>query len=327
VSKRDLSKLADAVFADAINLPPQKLREDGKKGVREGTQRFTNARIIDLNRITPDPNQVRKIEESSQDIAELSLSIRKHGVLQPITVRYDEKKDCFIIITGERRYWASKKAGEESIPCIIKEHIGQEEISFQQMVENLQRENLNPVEEAEGIKRLGEEFKITSKEISEQLGKSESYISRTIRLNDLPQEIKKEIATSQFLKKNISKEHLIQVVRQNDPEKQVRLWQVIKDGQANIREVRELAKKQKAEQGQKKKEEVKDEQGQEQIEEKQIEEKKELTVQEEVKIFEQKLKNMNFNGIPTSEALEIADIINKLTRTLISAANKLVMNQ
>jgi ParB family chromosome partitioning protein len=322
VSKRDLSKLADAVFADAINLPPKNQREDEKKGVREGTHRFTNARIIDLNRIKPDPKQVRKIEENSEDIAELSRSISKHGVLQPITVRYDEKKDCFVIITGERRYWATLKAGEESIPCIIKEHIGREEISFQQMVENLQRENLNPVEEAEGIKRLGEEFKITSKEISEQLGKSESYISRTIRLNDLPLEIKKEIATSQFLKKNISKEHLIQVVRQNDPEKQVRLWQVIKDGQVNIREVRELAKRQKAEQSQKKIEEQKTEQSQ-----KKIEEQKEPTIHEEIKIFEQKIKNMNLNGIPTSEALEMADIINKLTRTLISAANKLVMNQ
>jgi hypothetical protein len=112
------------------------------------------------------------------------------------------------------------------------------------------------------------------------------------------------------LKKNISKEHLIQVVRQNDPEKQVRLWQVIKDGQVNIREVRELAKRQKAEQGQKKREE-----------------KKNPSIHEEIKVFEQKIKSIDFNGIPTSETLEMADIINKLTRTLISAANKLVMNQ
>lgn len=318
MSKRDLSKLADAVFADAINLPRQEIKENGKKGHREGTHRFTNARIIDLDRIKPDPRQVRKIKENSDDILELSRSISKHGVLQPITVRYDEEKDCFVIITGERRYWASLKAGEKSIPCIIKEHLGREEISFQQMVENLQRENLNPVEEAEGIKRLGEEFQITSKEISEQLGKSESYISRTIRLNDLPPEIKKEIATSQFLRKNISKEHLIQVVRQNDPEKQIRLWQVIKDGQVNIREVRELAKRQKAE-------EQKAEPIQKKIEA--VEAKKELTIHEEIKMFEQKIKNMNFSEIPTSEALEIADIINQLTKALISAANKLVMQQ
>jgi len=325
VSKRDLSKLADAVFADAFNLPKQKTKEEGKKGHREGTHRFTNARIIDLDRVKPDPRQVRKIKENSDDILELSRSISKHGVLQPITVRYDEEKDCFVIITGERRYWASLKAGEKSIPCIIKEHLGRDEISFQQMVENLQRENLNPVEEAEGIKRLGEEFQITSKEISEQLGKSESYISRTIRLNDLSPEIKKEIATSQFLRKNISKEHLIQVVRQNDPEKQIRLWQVIKDGQVNIREVRELAKRQKAEKKQVKAGEQKAEPILKKIEA--VEAKQELTIHEEIKMFEQKVKDMSFNEIPTSEALEVADIINKLTRTLISVANKLVMQQ
>lgn len=307
MSRRDLSKLADEVFADAHDFLREDADEDVKRGHRDGTRRFASARIIDLERIKPDSEQVRKIDENSDDIAELSNSIERHGVLQPITVRFDDTEDIFIIITGERRYWASLKAGKKRIPCIIKERLGRDEISFQQMVENLQRENLSPVEEAEGIKKLGEEFKITSKVISEQLGKSESYISRTIRLNDLPKQIKKEIATSQF--KHISKEHLIQVVRQNDIDKQMRLWEIIKEGQVNIRQAREIAKKQKTKV----------------IEKKIVEEKKSPSIASEVKEFEIWIKNIDFNGIHSSQTLYLAEYINKLTKTLIAAANKLVM--
>ncbi len=307
MSRRDLSKLADEVFADAVNLSQPDANTEYKKGHREGTRRFSNARIIDLDRIKPDSEQVRKIDETSDDIGELSHSIKTHGVLQPITVRYDDAEDIFIIITGERRYWASLKAGKKRIPCIIKERLGRDEISFQQIVENLQREDLSPVEEAEGIKKLGEEFKITSKVISEQLGKSESYISRTIRLNDLPKQIKSEIATSQF--KHISKEHLIQVVRQNDIKKQMRLWEIIKEGQVNIRQVREIAKKQKTKV----------------IEKKEVEEKKRPSIATNINEFEAWIKNIDFNEIHSSQTLDLAEYINKLTKTLIAAANKLVM--
>jgi ParB family chromosome partitioning protein len=307
MSRRDLSRLADEVFADAHDMPRQDADEDIKRGHREGTRRFSNARIIDLDRIKPDSEQVRKIDEKSEDIAELSRSIKRHGVLQPITVRYDDTVDIFVIITGERRYWASLKAGKKRIPCIIKERLGRDEISFQQMVENLQRENLSPVEEAEGIKKLGEEFKINSKVISEQLGKSESYISRTIRLNDLPKQIKNEIATSQF--KHISKEHLIQVVRQNDIEKQMRLWEIIKEGQLNIRQAREIAKKQKVKV----------------VEKKNVEEKKRPSIGTKINEFEIWIKNIDFNEIHSSQTLDLAEYINKLTKALIAVANKLVM--
>ncbi len=307
MSRRDLSRLADEVFADAHDIPTHDEDEDVKRGHRDGTRRFSNARIIDLDRIKPDAEQVRKIDEKSEDIAELSRSIKTHGVLQPITVRYEDSEDIFIIITGERRYWASMKAGKKRIPCIIKDRLGRDEISFQQMVENLQREDLSPVEEAEGIKKLGEEFKITSKVISEQLGKSESYISRTIRLNDLPKKIKNEIATSQF--KHISKEHLIQVVRQNDVEKQMRLWEIIKEGQINIRQAREIAKKQKAHV----------------TERKEVEEKVSPSIETKINEFEIWIKNIDFNETHSAQPLDLAEHINKLTKTLITVANKLVM--
>ena len=307
MSRRDLSKLADEVFADALDLPQQDVDEDAKRGHRDGTRRFSNARIIDLDRIKPDTEQVRIIDENSEDIAELSRSIKRHGVLQPITVRYDDDADIFIIITGERRYWASLKAGKKRIPCIIKERLGRDEISFQQMVENLQREDLSPVEEAEGIKKLGEEFKINSKVISEQLGKSESYISRTIRLNDLPTKIKNEIATSQF--KHISKEHLIQVVRQNDVKMQMRLWEIIKEGQVNIRQAREIAKKQKAKV----------------TVNKEVEEKARPSIASKINEFESWIKNIDFDEVHSSQTLDLAEYINKLTKALIAAANKLVM--
>lgn len=310
MSKKDLSKLADEVFADAFNLSEPDHEGKKKKGDREGTRRYANARIIDLDRIRPDPQQVRKVDANSESIAELSRSIQRHGILQPITVRYDDEEDVFVIITGERRYRASLKAGNNNIPCIVKDLCRRDEISFQQMVENLQRENLNPIEEAEGIKRLGEEFKISNKEISEQLGKSESYISRTTRLNDLPEDIKKEIATSQFLQKNLSKEHLIQIARQNDTEKQYRLWEIIREGQINIRQARELAKKQKEKK-------VK------------IDKPKEVelppSLSDEMQELEMKIRNIDFREIPSADSLQLAESINKLTRSLITAANKLIM--
>jgi len=115
-----------------------------KKGIREGTKGISGARIIDLERIKSDPDQPRKTWDKKK-LNELAVSIEKHGVLQPITVEYIEEEDYFKVINGERRYRASKIAGLEEIPCIIR-NIDQKIKLIHQLIENIQRQDLPPIE-------------------------------------------------------------------------------------------------------------------------------------------------------------------------------------
>ena len=146
----------------------------------------SNVNKIDISKISPNKQQPRKNFED-KDLQELSYSIKNQGLIQPIIVR-DIGNDSFEIIAGERRWRASQLAGLHSVNCVIM-NISEEKIFELALIENIQRENLNVVEEARAYKNLIQINKLKNEELSKKLGKSASHISNLIRILDLDQEI------------------------------------------------------------------------------------------------------------------------------------------
>ncbi len=138
---------------------------------------------IKLVDIEPNPNQPRS-DFDEEALEELSLSIKEHGVITPIIVKKAEN-GFYQIVAGERRWRASKKAGLKTIPAIVKD-FSESETQEVALIENLQRRDLNPVEEALGYKRLMDEFSLTQEQISQKMGKSRSSVANSLRILALP---------------------------------------------------------------------------------------------------------------------------------------------
>ena len=150
---------------------------------------------IKISLIDPKSNQPRKYFDN-EALAQLADSIAAHGVLQPIIVR-EITAGRYQIIAGERRWRASKLAGKTEIPCIIvdKDDLKAAQIA---LVENIQRENLNPLEEALAYRALAKEYEMTQEELSAQVGKSRSAIANSLRLLDLPEEVLPFVASGEL---------------------------------------------------------------------------------------------------------------------------------
>lgn len=143
---------------------------------------------LKLSQIEPNPNQPRKTFDPEK-LQALADSIAEHGLLQPIAVKKNEN-GFYTIIAGERRWRASKMAGIKEIPAVIYE-FDDKAVAELSLIENLQREDLNPIEEAAGYARLAEEFEMTQEEISKSVGKSRSAITNTMRLLNLSEPVRK----------------------------------------------------------------------------------------------------------------------------------------
>jgi ParB family chromosome partitioning protein len=150
--------------------------------------------LIPIEQIVEDPDQPRKgyDEESLQGLAD---SIRQHGLLNPITVRPLHNVNMFQIITGERRWRASKLAGLKQLPCIIK-NVDEQEAAVEQLIENLQREDLAPIDKARGLKLLKSTLNVTNREIAKVLGLSDRTIGTLLSILELPEEIGEQIVVS-----------------------------------------------------------------------------------------------------------------------------------
>ncbi|MDD5551888.1 MAG: ParB/RepB/Spo0J family partition protein [Candidatus Pacebacteria bacterium] len=152
---------------------------------------------IELKKVKPNPLQPRK-EFDKKELKELADSIEKYGILQPLIVKKIEKsvpsgeKVEYQLIAGERRLRASKIAGLKEVPVIVQDIKKEDELPIS-LVENIQRENLNPIERANAYKRLIEENDFTQKEIADVIGKSREVVANTLRILDLPEEIKKSL--------------------------------------------------------------------------------------------------------------------------------------
>lgn len=181
---RGLGKGLDALFEDTDAAYEQAFEHRSAFGYTEEERK--NASDMSLNKIFANPNQPRK-QFDEQALKELAESIKRHGVIMPIVVN-DNEDGTYMIIAGERRFRACKLAGRDKIPVVIRKY-SPREIKEISLIENLQREDLNPIEAATAMKQLMVEYKLTQDELAERIGKSRPAVANTLRLLNLCPEV------------------------------------------------------------------------------------------------------------------------------------------
>ena len=172
---RALGRGLDALFADQSPVLEGSSKNDGDAVV-----------YIDIRDIRPNPAQPRKYFDPN-GIEELAESIRSHGIIQPLVVRQSGK--VYEIVAGERRWRAARAADLAKVPCLIREFTDEENMLVA-IIENMQREDLNPIEEAEGLEQMIKTFGLTQEEVSRSVGKSRPYITNSLRLLRLPDSVR-----------------------------------------------------------------------------------------------------------------------------------------
>lgn len=235
--KRGLGRGLDALFGDEEDTPPPagpesaapaQGRPEDLTDALKGIQRTT----LGIDQLTPNPDQPRK-EFRHDRLEELADSIGRHGVLQPLLVRPKfDGTDGYEIIAGERRWRACQIAKVHTVPVVIHD-LGDEQTLELALIENLQREDLNAIDEAHGYQRLIDEFDKTQKELAEELGKSRSHITNSLRLITLPESVQAMIRDGK-----LSAGHARTLVKADDPEETAR--QII-EGNLSVRQAEELA--------------------------------------------------------------------------------------
>jgi ParB family chromosome partitioning protein len=163
-------------------------------------------RMIPIEKIQPNPDQPRK---ALGDLRELTDSVREKGVLEPLLVRYMPREDCYFIISGERRFHASQAAGLSELPCIEKIADDAETLEIA-LIENLQRKDLTPFEEADGLQRLAEVFDYTHDDIAQKIGRSRSSVTETLSLRAIPEILRRRCVERGVVSKSL----LLQIARQ-----------------------------------------------------------------------------------------------------------------
>ena len=223
VKKTGLGKGLDALFSMPI-------AEEEKP--REGDT-LKNLKLVDIE---PNRNQARKIFDQ-ESLEELAESIKMYGVIQPIVV--SEKDGYYAIVAGERRWRAAKIAGLVEIPAIIRD--GDEKTNKQiSLIENIQREDLNPIEKAEGIKSLMEEYGLTQEEIGKILGKSRSGIANTIRILNLDERV-----IDMAKEGKLTEGHCRALLAVSDPDEQYKMAKTMIDRNQTVRDFEKKAQRKK----------------------------------------------------------------------------------
>ena len=190
-----------------------------------------------LKQIEPDPEQPRK---ELGDLSELSASIRELGVVQPIIVSV-VGEDRYRILAGERRFSASRLAGLEKIPAIVRTVEEHDRLQLQ-IIENLHRKDLTPFEEARAYQALADQFGLTQEAIAKRLGRSQESVSETLRLLSLPSEVRDSFEeANQESKGRISKSLLLEIARRPEAEQAV-LWEQARKGELTVKKARAARK-------------------------------------------------------------------------------------
>ena len=187
-----------------------------------------------IEEVMPNRSQPRKRFDESK-LQELAESIKRNGILEPLLVRKVEQG--YEIIVGERRWRAAQKAGLKEVPVLLKEVEGREALEIS-LIENLQRENLNPIEEAEGYRRLIEEFDINQEEVGTRVGKDRTTVANTLRLLKLPPEV-----IDHLIQNHITSGHARAILSLETKEKQKEFCNVIIQKGLSVREAESLAKR------------------------------------------------------------------------------------
>jgi len=202
----------------------------------ENSSEDSNYCYVKISEIEPNKEQPRK-NFDTESLSELADSIKNYGVLQPLIVKPIQGSDSYSIVAGERRWRAARLAGLREIPVIIRE-ITPKEQSEIALIENLQREDLSPLEEAFGYKSLIETYSLTQEEVSKSVGKSRSAITNSLRLLSLPKEVQESLS-----KGYITVGHARTLLSLNSDEQMVKVCSVVIEKKLSVRELENLCKK------------------------------------------------------------------------------------
>ena len=227
MAKRGLGKGLDSL------IPSNVMMETAKSPVPSGEKKEDGAVVVKLSMVEPNREQPRKNfdEDSLQELAD---SIKQFGLLQPILVQ--DKKTYYEIIAGERRWRAAKLAGLKEVPVIIRNLTDQEVVEIS-LIENIQREDLNPIEEAQAYKRLLEEFHLKQDEVAERVSKSRTAVTNSMRLLKLDEKVQQMIVDDM-----ISTGHARALLAIDDHEQQYELAVRVFDEKLSVRETEKLVK-------------------------------------------------------------------------------------
>lgn len=207
----------------AVPATPQALESDRVS--------YADAQIqeLDITKIVPNPYQPRKIFDP-EGLRELADSIKEHGVIQPVVVT--ETPTGYELVVGERRFRASQLAGIPRIPAIIKKQLHDQTKLEVALIENIQRRELNPIEEAQAYDRLIKTFNLTQDQVAKKVGKSRPAITNTLRLLNLPAEIQRAV-----IEGKISEGHARAILGLSDMERQLQMYRTILEQGLNVRQV------------------------------------------------------------------------------------------
>ena len=221
---RGLGRGLDALFADQAPI-----RKEAEK--KEEEKSADAVQYININDIKPNAQQPRKSFDPDK-IRELADSLREHGIIQPLVVR--KSGEVYEIVAGERRWRAAREAGISQIPCIIREFTDEENMLIA-IIENMQREDLNPLEEAEGLNEMMKTYGMTQQEISKSVGKSRPYIANSLRLLKLPEDIQGYVTEGKM-----SAGHARALISVEDEKLRKSLCEKILDDTLTVRQVEKL---------------------------------------------------------------------------------------
>ena len=231
VKRNGLGKGLDSLIPNKSDKP--KVQPEKKEKKAENIKEETGEIMVKINQVEPNRDQPRK-DFDEDSLMELADSIKQFGILQPLIVK--KKKDYYEIIAGERRWRAAKIAGVKEVPIIVKEYSDQEIVEIS-LIENIQRENLNPIEEAMAFKRLLEEFNLKQDEVAERVSKSRTAVTNSMRLLKLSKKVQQMIIDDM-----ISTGHARALLAIDDEEQQYILANKIFDEKLSVRETEKLVK-------------------------------------------------------------------------------------
>jgi ParB family transcriptional regulator, chromosome partitioning protein len=189
---------------------------------------------ISIDELRPNPDQPRKVFKD-EDIIEMAESIKTFGILEPILVRPDG--EFHMIIAGERRYRAARQLGLETIPCLVKD-VSDEDAYLISLIENLQRKDIDPFEEAAGYQRLIDQYSITQENIARTVGKSRTTITESLSINRLPETIRMICRET-----DISKTNIIEIAKASSEKEMLALIESINSGQLQSKQIRKTVRK------------------------------------------------------------------------------------
>ncbi|MDD4371623.1 MAG: ParB/RepB/Spo0J family partition protein [Anaerostipes sp.] len=201
---------------------------------KQDTKNKEEETLININKVEPNPDQPRK-DFDEEALKELSQSIQQYGVIQPLIVK--KRKDYYEIVAGERRWRAAKLAGLKKVPVIVKDY-SENEIVEIALIENIQRENLNAIEEALAYKRLMEEFSLKQEEVAKKVAKSRTSVTNSLRLLKLDERVQDMLS-----KEELSMGHARALLAIEDGNQQVDVANKVIDEKLSVRDIETLVKK------------------------------------------------------------------------------------